>query len=361
MGPWRKGVAVVNLPVRPAELTHPEMRPSLLLRDAGFEVHTVTRGDIRERDDLDGTVRWVEPGTLATARRIVSLRPELLFVESSTYGATLGSLARRSWIRNPVPAADARIQRLQRSSLRTFDAVTFTNPAQREPWTFSRSKWADLPYPVDVAWWAEPIQRRESWWTDRGWPVPTGPVLVCNSCFERRKRHEELLEWLAPLLNADRSIVLVLFGHRWNEPDVWEMVRARRAELGISDQVRATDWISYAEIRELMAWTSLTIINSRHETQCLAVYESLAAGVPALISAIPELTSQFPNVPAHHDGAELRANVRRVLGDHAFATSLIDSSSEQVAWSDVRHHDEVFQATLERLLGGRLPRVPSGF
>ena len=348
---WRSGVAVVNLQVRPEELTHPVVRPALLLRDSGFDVHTVTRGDEHDRSELDGATVWVEPGTVATARRIGGLRPEFVFVESSTYGVMLGPVGRRSWIRNPQLASDSRVRRVQRAGLHAFDAVSFTNPAEREPWTFSQRKYADLPYPVDVSWWRTPVERRESWWTDRGWSVPRGPVLVCNSAFERRKGHKQLLDALAPLMAADRSIVLVLFGHRWVEPDVWEMVNSRPSQLGIADQVLVTDWISYPEIRELLAWTTLTIINSARETQCMAIYEALAAGVPTLISAIPELTSQFPNLPAHGSVDELRSNAQRALGDPGLARRLVDSSRAQVEWADMARHDDVFHATLERLLG----------
>jgi glycosyltransferase involved in cell wall biosynthesis len=183
--------------------------------------------------------------------------------------------------------------------------------------------------------------------------VPEGPVLVCNASFDRNKRHAELLDWLAPLLRSEPSAVLVLFGHRWFDPQVWELVNVRPRELGIGAQVRVTDWISYPEIRELLAWSSLTIINSLRETQCLAVYEALAAGVPTLISAIPELTSQFPNLPAHATGEVLRANVRRVLSEPELGRSLVESSQERVGWADITRHDQVFHATLERLLARR--------
>ena len=349
--PWRTGVAVVNLHFRPPDLTHPGVRPSLLLLDAGFEVHVVTRGDATERVAVDGAVNWVEPGTGAVVRRITALRPELLFVESGTYSVMLGAFAGHSWIRNPQPAADPRLYRLQRTALRTFDAVSFTNPAAKTAWKSSPERLADLPFPLDVNWWGARVERRASWWTERGWPVPEGPVLVCNSSFERNKRHEELLDWLAPTLVANPSMTLVLFGHRWKEPHTWEMARTRPATLGIAGQVRVTDWVPYPEIRELLAWASLTVINSSSETQCLAVYEALAAGVPTLISSIPSLTSQFPHLPAHADGHELRANVDRVLADQQFGQMLVESSRDQVAWADVARHDDAFYATLERLLG----------
>lgn len=355
MGRWRTRVAAVNLPVRASELgrldlSHPGRRPLLMLRQAGFEIHIVTRGERAARVPIDGALGWSEPTTVGVARRIFGLRPELLLSESSTYATVFGDLAGRSWIRNPKQASRPGPRRVQQLALRRFDAVSFTNPADAAPWSVAPGQVADLPYPVDVDWWGERVPRRESWWTDRGWSVPQGPVLVCNSSYDRNKRHAELLDWLAPLLRAHPSAVLVLFGHRWFEPEVWEMVNTRPSELGVGDQVRVTDWISYEEIRELLAWASLTVINSLRETQCLAVYEALAARVPTLISAIPQLTSQFPQLPAHSTGEELRANVQRVLEEPGLAERLIEATRERVAWADTARHDQLFNATLERLL-----------
>jgi glycosyltransferase involved in cell wall biosynthesis len=350
-------VAAVSLPVRPPELSrldlsHPGRRPLLLLDEAGFACHIVTRGERAARVRIDGALGWSEPSTQAVARRILGLRPELLFVESSAYATAFADLAASSWIRNPRQASRPSLRRVQQLALRRFDAVSFTNPAEAALWPVTPSQAVDLPYPVDVSWWRQRIPRRESWWTERGWAVPDGPVVVCNASFDRNKRHAELLDWLAPWLRAEPSAVLVLFGHRWFEPEVWDLVNSRPELLGIGKQVLVSDWISYSAIRELLAWASLTIINSLRETQCLAVYEALAAGVPTLISAIPELVSQFPKLPAHASGEELRDNVTRVLGDAGFARRLVEGSEERVAWADVARHDAVFQATLERLVAG---------
>ncbi len=306
--PWRTGCAVAIVGDRPSDVGHPVLRPLALLRDAGFDVHAVTRGTAPERFELDGVTVWVERGTERTVRRVIRLRPELMFVESSTFGVLLGTLAARSWIRNPLPAANRRLHQLQRAALCGFDAVSFTNPSDRRRWTVRDSKEVDLPYPVDVQWWAAPVPRRESWWTDRGWSVPQGHVLVSNAAYTRRKRLVELLDALAPYLRANPSSILVLTGHQSVDPYETEIVRRRPAELGLGEQVMVTGWISPAEIRELLAWASVTVINSSWETQCMAIYEALAAGVPTLISAIPVLTSQFPSLPAHANDQELRSN-----------------------------------------------------
>ena len=42
--------------------------------------------------------------------------------------------------------------------------------------------------------------------------------------------------------------------------------------------------------------------------------------------------------------------MERVLDEPGLAERLIESSRERVDWADTARHDQVFQATLERLL-----------
>lgn len=347
---WRRGVAVASLGGAPAQVDgFQELRPLTLLRDAGFEVHAVSRGAARGEPLVDGVRSWVERDIARVARRIASLRPELLFVEAFTYGTLFGPLARRSWIRNPAPAASPGARSLQRAMLRSFDAVSFTNPAARRAWGFRDEREVELPYPLDVGWWRSPVARRGSWWTERGRTIPRGPVLVCVAAYVRLKRVLELLQMVAPFLAEERSSVMVFVGHQFAEPDVAERLRTLPDELGVAEQVMVTGWMSHAEIRELLAWATVAITNTSRETQCLSVYEALAAGVPALIPAVPELTSQFPGLPAHSSGRELRCNLNRLLTDPGWGQTILASAQERLAWADVRRHDEVFHATLQRL------------
>lgn len=349
--PWRLGVAVANLGARPEHIdSMPELRTLSLLRDAGFEVHTVSRGRPSGRAEADGVTTWVESNVATVARRIALLRPELLLVESITYGAVLGALARSSWIRNPRPATKLKMRRLQQAGLRLFDAVSFSSPADRLAWRFKARQYVDLAYPVDVGWWSASVPRRESFWHERGWSVPQGPVLVSVSAYTRTKRVCELVEALAPFLVENAAARLILAGHPSVEPDVTERLMALPPALGVSDQVIIAGWLSRTEIRELLGWASIAIINSSLEQQCLSIYEALAAGVPTLISTLPALTSMFPALPAHSSGSELRANLERVLTDPALVRSIIASSQERLAWADIRRHDEIFATTLRRLI-----------
>jgi glycosyltransferase involved in cell wall biosynthesis len=277
------------------------------------------------------------------------VRPQLLFVEANANGVALAPLAARSWIRNPAPAASPRGRRLQQAFVHRVNAVTFTNPALGREWSFDERRHIDLAYPVNLEWWTSPMPKRESWWTDRGRSVPGGPILVCNSAYVRGKRVVELLEMLAPFLRERPSSVLVCVGHQYADPETAEKLTRRPAELGLDDQVVITGRIPQDEIRDLLAWTDVSLINSLRETQCMAIYESLAAGVPTLISAVPTLTSQFPTLPAHRDEIQLCSNLERVLSDQQFARELIDSTRERVSWADPARHDEMFFAALDSL------------
>jgi glycosyltransferase involved in cell wall biosynthesis len=340
--------------VRPYDVSSvPGLRPLTLLQQAGFKVHVLFRGDSTERAEIQGLPLWVEPDTARLAARMLALRPQLLFVEANANGVALAELAGRSWIRNPAPAASSGVYRLQRAIVRRAHAVTFTNPALGRAWPFEPRRHVDLAYPVNLDWWGTPVRKRESWWTDRGRSVPDGPVIVCNSAYVRGKRVVELLDMLAPFLREHASSVLVCVGHQYADPETAATLLQRPADLGLQDQVLITGRISQAEIRDLLAWTDVSIINTLRETQCMAIYESLAAGVPALISAVPTLTSQFPGLPAHEDQTQLLSNLGRVLGEPGFVRELFDSARERVQWANPARHDEVFFSTLESLLGQR--------
>jgi glycosyltransferase involved in cell wall biosynthesis len=355
--PWRERVVVANLSSRPTEIAGvPLVRPLLLLRDAGYAVHIVSREPVPGRSTVEGITIWSETNLGSLARRVMGLRPELLWVESITYGVILEPLARRSWIRNPLPASDPRLQRLQRALIPRFDAITITDPSARSRWRYDADRMIDLPYPVDLAWWSEPQERDPGWWGARGLPVPEGPVLVCISAYARGKRVVELVEMLAPWLRERPQAILVLVGHQFVDAEVTEQLGTVPAALAIDRQVVVTGWMPAGDIRQLLAWAAASIVNTAAETQCLAVYESLAAGVPALISAIPVLTSQFPTLPAHQGGPELLTNLDRLLAEPGARGAMLATTSERLVWADVARHDKVFAEGVERLLGRSLSR-----
>jgi hypothetical protein len=108
----------------------------------------------------------------------------------------------------------------------------------------------------------------------------------------------------------------------------------------------------------VLAWTDLSVIHSASDTQCMALYESLAAGVPATIYAIPTLMSLFPALPAYEDDDSLRTTVTRLLDDVDARRRLVDAAQPELRRADLPTHDRVFFSTARRLLGRDLTNAP---
>ena len=334
----------------PVTVEYATYLPAKFLRDAGFETHIVSRGRQTYEKDVEGVHCWIEQGSAAASRRVLALRPEFMFVESSSYGALYGLVGRASWHRNPPPARRRASIALQRVALHAFDAISITNPAHEKWWNVKRSQRVDFPYPVDVAFWSEPVAKDPRVWASLGVDTPTGPVLVYVANLLRRKRQIELVDGLAPLLREQPDMRLVLVGNPFEE-GVQEEILERRARQGVEAQVVLTGGMERDGIRQVLAWASLSVVHSEFETQLMTLYESLAARVPAVIPDIPELTSQFPQLLHHANDDQLRANVTRMLADDAARASQLEVVQPQLALADRRRHDELFYATVERLLG----------
>jgi glycosyltransferase involved in cell wall biosynthesis len=120
---------------------------------------------------------------------------------------------------------------------------------------------------------------------------------------------------------------------------------------GVEDQVLRTGWQPPEVVREIFGWSTAQIIHSEHETQCMALYEGLAAGVPGLISDIPALTSAFPALPRHATEEQLANNLATLLATPEQGAQLVAACADRVAWADVARHDRVFYETMSRLVG----------
>src|SRR5205823_2556975 len=128
------------------------------------------------------------------------------------------------------------------------------------------------------------------------------------------KRQSQLVEALAPLLKERRDITLAFAG--WTLEEAEEAAtKAAIARNGLNGRVILLGNLGREDLRQLYAWTDVHAINSTTETQCLVLYESLAARRPTLIPRLPQLTSQFPGLLAHDTKQELLANARRLLDD----------------------------------------------
>jgi glycosyltransferase involved in cell wall biosynthesis len=243
---------------------------------------------------------------------------------------------------------------VQRGLLRRADAVSFTNPFHQNLWPVRPQRLAHLPYPVDVAFWSQEVDRDPAFWAAFDREPPTGPVITYASHIMSRKAQAELVDALAPVLLRRPEVLLVLSGWIF-EQDELDRVFAAIERHGLADQVLFTGFLEHKDVRQLLQWATMAVFNTRAETQCMAVFEVLAAGVPTLISSIPVLTEAFPMLPAHSNQRELAVNVERALDDPAWAQSLVDGTAELVRWADIGAHDEAFRSRVAAL-GLRPPR-----
>jgi len=347
---WRRGVAALNYELPPKTIEYQTYLPAKLLRDAGFDVHIVSRARPRGHHMVEGVTCWIEPSTSNVVRRLAQLRAEFVYCEATAYGVLFGKAGRRTWHRNPPLASHPASRALQRRAIRWFDAVTITNPAELNAWHLRPRQIVDLSYPVDLKFWRTATDRDPDFWSQRGLPVPRGPVIVCVAGLVRLKRQVELADALAPLLRARPDASLVFVGHPFDRAVHDELI-ARRAANGVADQVILTGALTHDGVRQVLAWSTVSVIHSEAETQCMAIYESLASGVPVIMSPIPQLQSQFPTLPAPTSDAELRDAVARLIDDPGAVDYQLGTTAERVEWADRDRHDQNFRETIERLLG----------
>ncbi len=358
----RVGRAVVVYEHLDAEipLDYHAIRPAWLLVQAGWDTHIVCRGDGPSPQRRDGASVWWERSLPAILRRVAALRPEVVFVETAVQGLPAAPFV-TTWVRSALPSPNRLKQGLARRLLARAAAVSFTNPDGVSAWKGLNLKLTDLPYPLDVDFWRQRPPRRPALWAEMGVEVPPGPVVTYVANIAPRKRHAELVTALAPVLRSRPDLRLVLVGKPW---EVGAGARARAESAGggealdeacrrhgVEHQVVRTGWQPLEVVREIFGWSTAQIIHSDSETQCLALYEGLAAGVPGLISDIPSLTTAFPVLPRHATEAQLADNVEALLAAPERGAELVAACQERVEWADVRRHDRLFYETMSRLVG----------
>jgi glycosyltransferase involved in cell wall biosynthesis len=346
----RAGRAVHVQGAFPDSIRYPSARPTALLLARGFDVHVLARGTGRGKREIEGVTVWYEPSLSSTAERLIRLRPELAFFEGPSRELALLPVCHRRWVRTPYRSLQVGKAAAEQALLSAAEAVTFTNPYDATRWWVRHDRRLDLPYPVEVRYWSEPVARDADWWHRRDRCVPSGPVVAYVSNIVKGKRHAELTAALAPLLRRRPDMTLVIVGRTFDLDEMSRLEAVIRREA-VADQMWLVGELERDDLRQLYAWTDVHALNTAHETQCMVVYESLAAGVPTLIPAIPSLTQAFPALLDHANGMELQLNVERLLDDRSLGQEQVRRSRSRVEWADVRRHDRLFAEHCARLLG----------
>jgi glycosyltransferase involved in cell wall biosynthesis len=346
----RQRVVVFHPGEFPDSLDYPTARPAMLARDEGFEVHVVEvlHGQ-RAHRMFDGVQRWTEPSRARGLLRTARLRADLLFTEGSTWQLLALPSAHHSWVRATGGSSRPWLLAFERLLIRPASAVSFLNPWEQERWRLPDRQQADLSHPVDITFWSTPVASDPQLWSARGLTAPRGPVISYVAQIMQRKRQAELVSSLAELMRERPDVGLALAGYV-AEPEAERQLRALIHAERLENRVWILGRLTREEVRQLYAQSTAHVINTASEMECMVLYESLAAGTPTLISALPELTSAFPGLPAHHNGQELRANVGRLLDDPALGPRLVASARTRLGWADVVRHDEGFRRRLGAML-----------
>jgi glycosyltransferase involved in cell wall biosynthesis len=176
-------------------------------------------------------------------------------------------------------------------------------------------------------------------------PSAAGARLLCVAAITPVKGHDVLVEALA--LIADARFTCVLVGSPTRDPAFAERVRAAVVGAGLTDRVTFAGPRTGAALAAAYASADLVVLASRAETFGMVVTESLARGVPVLVTAVGGVrealgatgAGEVPGllVPAD-DPVALAGALRRWLGDADLRERLRRAATERRAslatWAD---------------------------
>jgi glycosyltransferase involved in cell wall biosynthesis len=331
----------------PHSLDYPEALPLKLALQAGHEVHALSL--VQDHPGFPGVQRWQERSMFRIWLRALRLRADLLFFERpGRLLVAAGLLPGRTWVRAPE-RVQSPVKRLMQSWLMgRVDVVTFTNPHERTLWNVPADKVRELPYPVDLEFWSSGGQRATEFWSQRSLPVP-GVVIACVANLLERKQQPELVRWVAPLLRERPEAVLCFAGSEY-DAGVAQRIRIAATEESVGAQVHILGYLGASDTRELFSWSDVHVVNSRNETQCMAMYEGLASGVATTLFDYPVLTSGLPSLPVHDGPESLYGNVMVFLAEADAGARQRAAEEHRLRWVSRAHHDEQFLITLDEQL-----------
>jgi len=125
-----------------------------------------------------------------------------------------------------------------------------------------------------------------SWFEVERNPAVTNQILFWGRV-EEEKGLPELFVALKTVVNKLKDLKLTLVG----EGNRLQEYKAQVANLGLSNHVEFTGWLSNREIQKLAAHCNLGVFPSRIESFGLSVVEAMAAGLPVIAArggAVPE-------------------------------------------------------------------------
>jgi glycosyltransferase involved in cell wall biosynthesis len=154
-------------------------------------------------------------------------------------------------------------------------------------------------------------------------------VVLCVSAALVHKNLPRLLEAFALLGIEDTRLVLV--GHSGRD---LPQLRARASELGISDRVVFTGWISDEDLEGLYALAACCAYPSLYEGFGMPVLEAMSRGIPLACSnatALPEVAGDAALLFDPTDTTAMATALRTILTDADLANGLRENGRARAA------------------------------
>jgi glycosyltransferase involved in cell wall biosynthesis len=166
--------------------------------------------------------------------------------------------------------------------LRRADAVTVVSEdLQHRALSLAPSvspKLTLVPNGIDLEYWTDSDHGSRQDAAARSAP----PVIVSVGRLEHVKGHDVLLRSFAEVSDRVPGARLVLVGDGSREGGLRELARS----LGVADLTTFTGTLSADEIRTVFRGSAVFVLPSRSEGMGLALMEAMAAGLPAVASAV---------------------------------------------------------------------------
>jgi glycosyltransferase involved in cell wall biosynthesis len=160
--------------------------------------------------------------------------------------------------------------------------------------------------------------------------LPERPYILSVGTVQPRKNYGRLIEALARLRAAGRSIDLVIVGGRgWLEDPIYATIQ----QAGVNDYVHFTGFADDEDLPALYSAAACVAIPSLYEGFGLPVLEAMACGTPVVtsnLSSLPEVAGDAALTIAPTDLDALTSALERLLDDESLRTTLSARGLERV-------------------------------
>ncbi len=160
--------------------------------------------------------------------------------------------------------------------------------------------------------------------------LPERPYILSVGTVQPRKNYGRLIEALARLRAAGRSIDLVIVGGRgWLEDPIYAAIQ----RAAVHDYVHFTGFADDEDLPALYSAAACVAIPSLYEGFGLPVLEAMACGTPVVtsnLSSLPEVAGDAALTIAPTDLDALTSALERLLDDESLRTTLSARGLERV-------------------------------